>query len=267
VSIRIIERNVTAGNQLDGSAGASSGNITVVAESALALGSDYFTLDDKDGGPPVDFHFVSPDGFLKFDTTPLRRPVYVDSGYTATQVRDSVIIAINAAVACGFYAGIVDADQVALVNRFGGTRGDGDQPADNVADGGFVISTFSSGADHAYVDYEDTRVYLPRDNGGQFDFPSFIPRSIDGAPAGRSVLTWGVDSLTLEGTAATLTIRVVSPSGAVFAHTSSATTPFVLDTVLAPLVIPADYRLQLVTASATGPIKARVAASPRALAA
>lgn len=259
-SIWIIERRIIAGNNFDGGAGEASGSIDVVAESNLALNEDYFELVDADG-ITVRFDFVDMAGLLKHPTTDIRRPVLIQSGDSATLVRDAVIVAINNAEGCGFYAGVVDADTLSIFARRGGSAGNRAQPADNVANGGFAINDPSGGTNHAYYDSDGVRVYLPRADGGQFDFPGITPRAIDGMPGKSPALTWEARVLIDAGNATGHEVRGVLPSGSHVVLASGTSGVNLYEGV----VLDRDMRLQITSSGATNALFCRVQGSPKGL--
>lgn len=130
----------------------ASGTITTIAESLIADG-EWFELDDGIN-PPRRFEFdKSTPGSFTFGN--YRIPLA--GGETADQVRDLIILAVNAQHDDEL---LIDAAnggtaQVNLTHRTGGDIGNLTHPTDGVADAGFVLSAMSGGDG---IERDDTEI-------------------------------------------------------------------------------------------------------------
>ncbi len=256
MQISVIERRVSATNQFDGTAGAASGTVTAVAGSDLTEGDRFFLNDGR--GPEVTFVFT--ENRLLVSTRTLRYVVY-GSGDTIAQVRDRLIVAINAAKALNLTAAVNGATDLTLLNRLGGTAGNLAPTADEVANAGFIVSVMAGGTDHLFTDLDGTRIYDEMAGGGQFDFPNLIPQAVDEVMGG-GVLTVVIEHVMLSvPTASSYTLQAVTPEGDVVVL-SSAAPPASGNIILGPYTVGGDDRIQVITAGATVAMTARVVAIP-----
>ena len=118
----------------------ATGWITTIAAARLIDGES-FTLDDGSSPPAVLEFELSSDG-----VSPGSVPVDLTGDTTATEVRDTIIAAINASGLVAITASLGASNGVALVNNQVGEAGN--QPIlETVADSGFVTEGMSGGVD------------------------------------------------------------------------------------------------------------------------
>lgn len=116
----------------------ATGTIATIG-GALLIDGETFTLDDGINIPTV-FEFDSNATF-----TPGNVPIVFTGAETADAMRDLIITAINDALSLSIDASNGGAATVGLTHAHGGTGGNVVQPADTVANAGFVVSNLTGG--------------------------------------------------------------------------------------------------------------------------
>jgi hypothetical protein len=120
---------------------AAGGDITTIAGSLLVDG-ETFVLDDGTN-PAVTFEFDDDDSVVQDLTL---RKVAFTSGSSADDIRDAIIIAVNAAPILGITASEAESAKVSLINDTGGN--DGNQTiTETVVNAGFAVSGMAGGVD------------------------------------------------------------------------------------------------------------------------
>ena len=253
----IIEQNILAGSQFDGTNGGATGTITTVGGGSIGDGQSFFL---KDGGNrETEFVFVQE----LTEQADYRREILYDGSETTAEIRDLIIRQVNLAPYLNLLASNGGAAQVDLLNRSPGTQGNVTPTTGDVG-GGFAVSAMSGGVE-APISSSPMRgmvVYEPSTFGGVIDFDWLLPKVISGVPGG-GVLTWRVDRIVyLLTTATTWTLAVVQSDGTAIELADETTEGGVEGVLSTPIVLFGDERLILTTTGATGPMKVRVYGSP-----
>lgn len=260
MSFLTIEQRIAAGSQFTGTNGGSSGTITTVTGLQVAQGE---TFKLRARAKEV-FTFVfdkDPSGGVEESVT--TRRVFVTDAMSAAQVRDAIIAAINRTPGLALYASVGGANQVNLLNGLGGTAGNLPALPDTVANGSFVVSALTGGANlpSTPVDVDGIRLYPEATFGGIFDFDFTVRKLVDGQPVNKPAL-WKVDRVLLQVTgAASYTLSSVLPDGTAATIQTGAGGIVLIST---PIMLGGDERLRLVTAGAAAAMLARVTARPAA---